>query len=59
MQESLKYSQNESQERADRIAELENDVAELEANARVHETERRRLHNTIQELKVNVVGSSL
>ena len=52
MQDSLKFSQAESQERANKIAALENDVAELEANARAHETERRRLHNTIQELKV-------
>ena len=53
LQESLRLSQAESQGRAEKIASLENDVSELEAKARAHETERRRLHNTIQELKVS------
>ena len=56
LQESLRLSQAESQGRAERIESLENDVSELEAKARAHETERRRLHNTIQELKVLTIA---
>ena len=58
LQESLRLSQAESQGRAERIESLENDVSELEAKARAHETERRRLHNTIQELKVLTIAYS-
>ena len=56
LQESLRLSHAESQGRAERIESLENDVSELEAKARAHETERRRLHNTIQELKVLTIA---
>ena len=58
LQESLRLSQAESQGRAERIESLENDVSGLEAKARAHETERRRLHNTIQELKVLTIAYS-
>lgn len=34
------------------LSDSRNTVAELEQNKRLHESERRKLHNTIQELKV-------
>ncbi|KAJ2558926.1 kinesin-like nuclear fusion protein [Coemansia sp. RSA 1933] len=57
----VEHLENRINEREIRIAELEEDVAsrnqtidELEAKLRKEETHRRRLHNTIQELKGNI-----
>ncbi|KAJ1801259.1 kinesin-like nuclear fusion protein [Coemansia sp. RSA 2399] len=57
----VEHLENGVNEREIRIAELEEDVAsrnqtvdELETKLRKEETQRRRLHNTIQELKGNI-----
>ncbi|KAJ2398761.1 kinesin-like nuclear fusion protein [Coemansia sp. RSA 2559] len=57
----VEHLENEVNEREIRIAELEEDVTsrnqtvdELETKLRKEETQRRRLHNTIQELKGNI-----
>eukprot|EP00698_Gefionella_okellyi_P011627 TRINITY_DN3073_c0_g1_i1.p1 TRINITY_DN3073_c0_g1~~TRINITY_DN3073_c0_g1_i1.p1 ORF type:complete len:670 (-),score=189.73 TRINITY_DN3073_c0_g1_i1:154-1944(-) len=52
--EKLAASMSESASRAQRIAELEQYVSELEQKRREDEVVRRKLHNTIQELKGNI-----
>jgi len=57
----LKTSESISQQKSEKIATLESSleekiakIAELEAQIREDETMRKKLHNTIQELKGNI-----
>ena len=61
MQVSLNKALNEGQEKDEELARLTgiiedntNTIADYEQKAREFETDRRKLHNTIQELKVGI-----